>query len=125
MQDVVALRPLWTLVSACLSIHKQCEGLLAFETEHSTCQPEQSIQLSQSDNGIPGYNKMSDHSRGARLGLSVFDIPHRQGSHKASHQDSTQLQDILNPVRDVRDSLIRLTQYPSHSQFCSPANVLH
>ncbi|KAK9868330.1 hypothetical protein WJX84_005285 [Apatococcus fuscideae] len=50
---------------------------------------------------------MSDHSRGARQGLSVFDIPHRQGSHKASHQDSTQLQDILNPVRDVRDSLIR------------------
>ncbi len=39
--------------------------------------------------------------------LSVLDIPHRQSSHNPSHQDSTQLQDILNPVRGVRDALLR------------------
>ena len=44
-----------------------------------------------------------------RLGgrLSVLDIPHRQSSHKPSHQDSSQLQDILNPVRGIRDELSR------------------
>lgn len=51
--------------------------------------------------------------------LSVLDIPHRQGQHNPSHQDSSQLQDILNPVRGVREALLRLV----HDELWMPGTL--
>ncbi|KAK9844500.1 hypothetical protein WJX74_003268 [Apatococcus lobatus] len=55
----------------------------------------------------PGLRQESTEKARNLKRLSVLDIPHRQGQHNPSHQDSSQLQDILNPVRGVREALLR------------------